>query len=133
MTTHQDLMAGPPPTLLPEDEAAFAALESGQSPADVAAGHPTYALAWALAGPVAAVFALNRLQGGDAEHRTRERLVVAGALVSTITPALFNMTNRTGLGLAMWYAATALGAATALMPLASSEGSWARLRRLHRI
>src|SRR6478735_2752846 len=46
--TPQDLMAGPPPTLLPEDEAAFAALESGQSPVDVAAAHPTYSLAWAL-------------------------------------------------------------------------------------
>ena len=28
--THQDLLAGPPPTLLPEDEAALAALASGQ-------------------------------------------------------------------------------------------------------
>src|SRR6478735_5543006 len=46
--THSDLMAGPPPTLLPEDEAALAALDSGESPADVAAAHPTYALAWAL-------------------------------------------------------------------------------------
>src|SRR4051794_19572113 len=46
--THPDLMAGPPPTLLPEDEAALAALASGESPADVAAAHPTYALAWAM-------------------------------------------------------------------------------------
>src|SRR5690242_6377848 len=57
MTTHGDLMAGPPPTLLPEDEAAFAALESGQSPEDVAAAHPTYALAWAL-------LAESALEGG---------------------------------------------------------------------
>ena len=47
-TPHQDLLAGPPPTLLPEDEAALAALASGENPVDVAAAHPTYALAWAL-------------------------------------------------------------------------------------
>src|SRR6476661_6596093 len=46
--TPQDLMAGPPPTLLPEDEAALAALASGESPEQVAAAHPTYSLAWAL-------------------------------------------------------------------------------------
>ena len=46
--THQDLMAGPPPTLLPEDEAAAAAFSRGDRPEDVAAAHPTYALAWAL-------------------------------------------------------------------------------------
>ena len=46
--THSDLMAGPPPTLLPEDEAALAALASGESPVQVAAAHPTYALAWAI-------------------------------------------------------------------------------------
>ena len=46
--TPQDLMAGPPPTLLPEDEAALAALDSGESPEQVAAAHPTYSLAWAL-------------------------------------------------------------------------------------
>ena len=45
-----DLLAGPPPTLLPEDEAALAALASGQDPVEVAAAHPTYALAWALLG-----------------------------------------------------------------------------------
>ena len=46
--THDDLLAGPPPTLLPEDEPALAALASGEPPADVAAAHPTYALAWAI-------------------------------------------------------------------------------------
>ena len=46
--THQDLMAGPPPTLLPEDDAALASLNSGKDAAEVAAAYPTYALAWAL-------------------------------------------------------------------------------------
>jgi len=42
---HADLMAGPPPTLLPEDPAA-AALAS-QSPASVVRAHPASPVAWA--------------------------------------------------------------------------------------
>ena len=48
MTTHGDLMAGPPATLLPEDDGARAALDRGDAPEQVAAAHPTYALAWAM-------------------------------------------------------------------------------------
>jgi len=44
--TFQDLMAGPPPTLLPEDPAA-AELAAGQSPADVVRRHPASPAAWA--------------------------------------------------------------------------------------
>jgi len=43
-----DLLAGPPPTLLPEDDAARAALDAGRSATEVASAHPTYALAWAM-------------------------------------------------------------------------------------
>jgi len=45
--TYQDLMAGPPPTLLPDDPAARELRESGASPVDVAAAHPEYSAAWA--------------------------------------------------------------------------------------
>ncbi len=44
--TFQDLMAGPPPTELPEDPAA-AALASGTPTADVVREHPESPLAWA--------------------------------------------------------------------------------------
>jgi hypothetical protein len=44
--THQDLMAGPPPTHLPEDPAAEA-LASGESPAAVVRRFPASPLAWA--------------------------------------------------------------------------------------
>ncbi len=44
--THQDLMAGPPPTHLPEDPAA-AELEAGDAPRDVVRRHPESPLAWA--------------------------------------------------------------------------------------
>ena len=43
---HQDLMAGPPPTLLPEDPAA-AEIEAGAAPADVVRAHPESPAAWA--------------------------------------------------------------------------------------
>jgi hypothetical protein len=43
--TFQDLMAGPPPTLLPEDPAATE-LAAGQSPVDVVRRHPASPAAW---------------------------------------------------------------------------------------
>jgi len=43
----EDLMAGPPPTLLPEDEAAHELRVGGADPRDVAAAHPEYSAAWA--------------------------------------------------------------------------------------
>ena len=51
MTLHENLLGGPPPTLLPAHEDAAAALAAGTDPADVAARFPTYSAAWAaLAG-----------------------------------------------------------------------------------
>ena len=43
---HGNLLAGPPPTYLPEDPAADE-LEYGVSPTDVAAAHPACLEAWA--------------------------------------------------------------------------------------
>ena len=45
--THENLLAGPPPTYLPDDAAAAEALRGGTDPAKVAAGHPGYSAAWA--------------------------------------------------------------------------------------
>jgi hypothetical protein len=44
---HENLLGGPAPTLLPEDQAARAELDGGTDPAEVAAHHPAYAAAWA--------------------------------------------------------------------------------------
>ena len=44
--SHVDLMAGPPPTHLPDDPAATE-LESGAGPADVVRRHPASPFAWA--------------------------------------------------------------------------------------
>jgi len=45
--THNDLMAGPPPTHLPEHPASND-LDSGLPPIEVAAASPDFSLAWAL-------------------------------------------------------------------------------------
>jgi hypothetical protein len=45
--TGQDLLGGPPPTLLPDEPEPRALLESGTGAADVAAQHPTSSAAWA--------------------------------------------------------------------------------------
>jgi hypothetical protein len=44
----RDLMAGPAPTLLPEDPEPSRMLEEGTGPRDVAAAYPTSSLAWAV-------------------------------------------------------------------------------------
>jgi len=56
--THENLLAGPPPTYLPDDAPAGEALRAGADPAQVAAGHPAYCAAWAA-------LAERALAGGD--------------------------------------------------------------------
>jgi hypothetical protein len=89
------------------------------------------ALAWAFAGPFIALFVLNRIRRAHI-NRIWHRLVVYGAVAATISPALFNLTQRTRLGLPIWYAAIALIAAAAGVPLTESHGSTLRLRQAHR-
>jgi hypothetical protein len=43
-----NLLAGPPPTRLPDEPQARTLLERGIDPADVAAAHPAFSLAWAF-------------------------------------------------------------------------------------
>jgi hypothetical protein len=48
MSIGTNLLGGPPPTELPENHPAQAALAAGQPPRQVAADHPDFPLAWAL-------------------------------------------------------------------------------------
>jgi hypothetical protein len=48
MTLHQDLLGGPPPTLMPDDSPARDALAAGSPAAQVAADHPAVPLPWAV-------------------------------------------------------------------------------------
>jgi hypothetical protein len=45
--THENLLGGPPPTLLPANPEADAALAAASDPAEVAARFPSYCAAWA--------------------------------------------------------------------------------------
>jgi len=90
------------------------------------------ALGWALAGPFVAVFALSEIRGGRTDA-ARHQFVVFGALLATISPALFNLTSRTGLGLPAWYGATALAAVASFLPIPEFTGAIERLRRFHRL
>jgi len=45
--THENLLGGPPPTLLPANPEAAAALAAASDPAEVAARFPSYCAAWA--------------------------------------------------------------------------------------
>jgi len=47
MSLHENLLGGPPPTLLPDDVDARVELEGGADAYDVARRHPTSSLAWA--------------------------------------------------------------------------------------
>ena len=46
--THENLLGGPAPTLLPDEPGPRGSLAAGQDAAEVAAAHPTSSLAWAV-------------------------------------------------------------------------------------
>lgn len=95
-------------------------------------------LIWACAGPVVAVFALHRM-AGDSGARTSTRLLIAGAIVASISPALFVLVSRVNAspsltpGLWSWYAAIALGALAALFPWPRGFSSTRRFSYVHRL
>ena len=90
------------------------------------------ALAWAFAGPIAALAALNAMKGGWT-NRLEHRFITLGAIAATVSPALFNLTNRTGLGLYAWFGAVLVAAALSLIPIPQATGSTPRLRFAHRV
>lgn len=47
MTTHKNLLGGPPPTHLPDDPEPRGLLDAGTAPGEVAARYPASSLAWA--------------------------------------------------------------------------------------
>jgi hypothetical protein len=79
--SHQNLLGGPPPTYLPENEAARADLASTDDPATTAAHFPAYCAAWATlaeqamaAGQPVAAYAYAR----TGYHRGLDQLRRAG-------------------------------------------------------
>ncbi|WP_156725699.1 DUF3151 domain-containing protein [Streptomyces apocyni] len=69
MTTHKNLLGGPDPTYLPENEEAYRLLgEESATPEKVAADFPTFSLAWAMLADDA--FAAERVVESYAYART---------------------------------------------------------------
>ncbi|MFP3988938.1 DUF3151 domain-containing protein [Streptomyces sp. E11-3] len=69
MTTHENLLGGPAPTHLPENEEAYRLLgEESATPEKVAADFPTFSLAWAMLADDA--FAAERVVESYAYART---------------------------------------------------------------
>jgi hypothetical protein len=88
-------------------------------------------LGWAMAGPAAALGVLDRLQG-SAIDTAWKRLAIYGAVAATVSPALFNLTSRTGMWYLAWYAALALIGAASIVPVRALRSGVASTRRLHR-
>jgi len=86
---------------------------------------------WAFAGPFVALFAVSRLRSVRIS-RAQRRFVLYGAFASTVSPALFNLTSRTGLGLLAWYPAVVGIAMLSLVAIRESAASTQRLRAIHR-
>jgi succinate dehydrogenase/fumarate reductase cytochrome b subunit len=105
-----------------------------------AAGTPLVALtlAWACAGPFAAAVALNRL-AADGFERVSTRLLVLGALMAAISPALYVFVSRAALGLSLnlgvwlWFGTVALGALPALFRWPKTSHSTGGFLYVHRI
>lgn len=95
-------------------------------------------LIWACAGPCVAVFALNRMVA-DRGARTSTRLLVAGALIAAISPALFLFVSRVSVSLSLnvglwsWYGAIVMGAVAALFRWPNRFSSSRRFSYVHRI
>ena len=66
--THENLLGGPAPTLLPDEPQTRERLAAGADPAEVAAGHPASSLAWAVLAEQA--LAAGRAVEGYAYART---------------------------------------------------------------
>ena len=90
-------------------------------------------IAWSVAGPVAAWLALNYLDRNELD-RSRNRLVVNGALLAAVTPPLFTAMRRINSNqLMVWYLVTAFAALAALLPVSDSAnfGAVTKFRHIH--
>jgi len=94
-------------------------------------------LIWACAGPFVAALALNRVADRGARRSTR--LLVIGALMAAISPALFLFVSRVNVSVSLnpgvwsWYGALALGSLVALFRWPNMLRSKRRFSSLHRL
>jgi succinate dehydrogenase/fumarate reductase cytochrome b subunit len=95
-------------------------------------------LLWACAGPLLAVFALNRM-ALDRFERASTRVLVAGALMAAISSSLFLLVSRVSVSLSLsvglwsWYGIIALASLVALFRLPNPFRSTPRFLYVHRL
>jgi hypothetical protein len=90
-------------------------------------------IAWSIAGPVAGWLALSYLDRNELD-RDRNRLMVHGALLAAVAPALFTAMRRISSNqLLVWYLVTAFVAMAAFLPLSDSAvaASTTKFRHIH--
>ena len=113
--------------------AAFRSAELTRTSVALGSGFLALAIAWSVAGPVAGWLALNYLDRNEVD-RGRNRLVVHGALLAAVTPALFTAMRRIGSNqLMVWYLVTAFTALAAFVPTSDSTSptSTTKFRHIH--
>jgi hypothetical protein len=113
--------------------AAFRSAELTRTNVALGSGFLALAIAWTVAGPVAGWLALNYLDRNQLD-RGRNRLVVYGALLAGVTPALFTGMRRISSNQVMaWYLVTAFTALAAFLPApdSSSPASTTKFRHIH--
>jgi hypothetical protein len=96
-------------------------------------------LVWACAGPFLAVFGLSRMTADRNREHASTRLLLGGAVIAAISPALFLIVSRVnaslslGLGVWPWYGVLALGSIVALIRWPRAIHSIARYSYVHRL
>jgi hypothetical protein len=113
--------------------ATFRSAELTRANVALGSGLLALAIAWSVAGPVAGWLALNYLDRNELD-RGRNRLVVHGALLAAVTPALFTAMRRISSNQSMvWYLVTAFTALAAFVPASDSAGpaSTTKFRHIH--
>ena len=113
--------------------ATFRSAELTRANAALGSGFLALALAWSVAGPFVGWLALNYLDRNEFD-RSRNRLVVYGALLAAVTPALFTAMRRiSSHQLTVWYLVTAFTALAAVVPASysASPASTTKYRHIH--
>ncbi len=113
--------------------ATFRSAELTRANVALGSGLLALAIAWSVAGPVAGWLALNYLDRDELD-RGRNRLVVHGALLAAVTPALFTAMRRISSNQSMvWYLVTAFTALAAFVPASDSPSpaSTTKFRHIH--
>ena len=113
--------------------AMFRSWELTHANVPLGSGFLALSIAWSVAAPLAGWLAINYLDRNGLD-RSRNRLMVHGALLAAVSPALFTAMRRINSNqLMVWYLVAAFTALAAFLPASesSSSASTAKFRHIH--